>query len=76
MDDETREQFRQTQEQFRETPEQFRETFQALVSLIENVKESFEREMDQGFSEVRREIALLHEKFDRQDARLSRHAGC
>jgi len=39
-----------------------------LAQLIMDVKESLERELRQGFSE-------LNEKLDRQDTRLSRHGG-
>jgi hypothetical protein len=45
------------------------------MQFFEHLFRSLESEMRQEFADLRREMALLHEKFDRQDARLSRHGG-
>ena len=52
-----------------------KEGFARIELLLENMKESLEREMRDGFAQMSGRIDHLSTRFDTQSARMDRHAG-
>lgn len=76
-DSELRQQFQSINQQFQSINAQFQsvnQQFQSMTTLIENVKESLEREIGSVKSSLEREIGGVRERVDRMDARLAKIA--